>query len=203
MLDSRCRSIYQKLFVDPFLTLPWIKNCSPLLITGLSSLFGVTVAPLIVLKLDFFAIFFLIVSGYFDTLDGSLARHQKTTSPTGAVLDITSDRLVEFSVILGLFLFNPLTRALPCLLMLGSILLCITSFLVVGIFSQNSSEKSFHYSPGLIERSEAFLFFIALILFPSFFSAIAYLFTALVFLTTVSRLKQFLKKLSQPLDEMI
>lgn len=189
MLDSLFRPIYQKVCVDPFLA-PF-KNISPLKITALSCLFGVSIAPLLAFHLDTWALFALVISGYFDTLDGSLARLQKTSSPLGAVLDITSDRLVEFAIILGLYLFNPLTRALPSLLMLGSVLICITSFLVVGIFSHNTSEKSFHYSPGLMERTEAFLFWGAMILFPSSFALLSFTAAALIFLTSALRLRQF------------
>lgn len=199
MLDSHFRSTYQKILVEPVLSLAWIHNRSPATMTVLSCLFGLAAAPLIASQLNILAILFLIISGYLDTLDGSLARHQKTTSHTGAVLDIISDRLVEFSVILSLFLIHPLERGLPCILMLGSVLLCITSFLVVGIFSKNSSEKSFHYSPGLMERAEAFLFWGAMILFPPFFSFLAYLFTVLVLYTALYRLKQFFRSVKSDL----
>ncbi len=200
MLDNRLRPLCQQLLIDPILSLDWIKQQSPLLATALSSLFGIAVAPLLAFKMGFLAIVSLLISGYFDLLDGSLARLQKSSSPQGAVLDITSDRLVEFCVILGLFFVDPEERALPAILMLGSVLLCITSFLVVGIFSQNTSEKSFHYSPGLVERLEAFCFWIAMILFPSAFSLLAYTFTALILLTTALRLKEFLKKATQTLS---
>lgn len=124
-------------------------------------------------------------------LDGSLARHQNKTSPIGAALDITADRLVEFAIILGLFLIDPHKRGLLCLLMLGSVLLCITTFLVVGIFSENQSEKGFHYSPGLMERTEAFAFFALMMLFPIYFTPLAAIFSALTFFTAGKRLYEF------------
>ena len=75
--------------------------------------------------------------------------------------------------------------------MLGSILLCVTSFLVVGIFSENSSKKGFYYSPGLIERLEAFIFFICMLVLPMYFEALSIIFTILVVMTTVIRVMQF------------
>lgn len=75
--------------------------------------------------------------------------------------------------------------------MLTSILLCVTSFLVVGIFTEKQTEKSFYYSPGLIERGEAFFFFILMILFPSYFVLLSSLFILLVLLTTAIRVVQF------------
>lgn len=78
--------------------------------------------------------------------------------------------------------------------MLSSVLLCITSFLVVGIFSQNTTEKSFYYSPGLIERFEAFLFFSLMMFLPGIFSYLAYAFSGLVLMTALIRMAQFLRK---------
>jgi phosphatidylglycerophosphate synthase len=112
-------------------------------------------------------------------------------SPVGAVWDITADRLVECTVILGLFGCDPISRAWLTALMLSSVLLCVTSFLVVGIFSRNTSEKSFHYSPGLIERAEALICWSITILWPSTYFFLSYLFTSLVCLTAVIRLWQF------------
>jgi len=194
MIDSSFRSLYQKFLIDPFLSLPFAKKLSPMKATFIGLLLGVSVAPLLAFHFSWAAIVCLVISGYFDTLDGSLARAQKKASSLGAVFDITSDRLVEFSVIFGLFLYNPALRAIPSFLMLGSVLLCITSFLVVGVFSQNQSEKSFHYSFGIMERTEAFIFWTVMILFPQTFSFLAYTFTFLVFLTTVIRLFQFSKQ---------
>ena len=79
--------------------------------------------------------------------------------------------------------------------MLGSMLLCITSFLVVGIFVANDSHKSFHYNPGIMERAEAFIFFIAMMLWPSAFVGLAMLFSLLVTLTAIIRLTQFYKQI--------
>lgn len=185
MIDSYLRSPYQTLLVDPLAR--HLQRLPPNLITLLSCLAGLSV----LLLPPLLAPLALLLSGYLDTLDGTLARLHKRTSPLGTALDITSDRLVEFATILALFLIDPTTRGLPCLLMLGAILLCITSFLVVGIFSQNTSSKSFHYSPGLIERAEAFLFFTALFLLPKFFPFLAYTFALLVFTTALIRLYQF------------
>ncbi|WBV63947.1 CDP-alcohol phosphatidyltransferase family protein [Legionella pneumophila 130b] len=114
--------------------------------------------PALWLNLPYLAISLLLLSGYCDTLDGTIARLTNHSSDWGSVLDIMTDRVVEVGVVFALWAINPNERGLGSLLMMASILLCITSFLVVGIFKTNDSEKSFHYSPGLIERAEAFVF---------------------------------------------
>ncbi|MBA3815644.1 MAG: CDP-alcohol phosphatidyltransferase family protein [Parachlamydiaceae bacterium] len=189
MIDSYGRTFYQKVMVDPFL--PTFSFISPTLITFFAIVTGISILPLLTMKFTLLAFVMLLLSGFLDTLDGSLARFKNQTTPFGAAFDIIGDRMVEFSIILGLYFYQPELRSLNCLLMLGSILICITSFLVVGIFTQNNTQKSFHYSPGIIERAEAFIFFSIMILFPPSFYVVSYLFIGLVFLTALIRLWQF------------
>ncbi len=191
MIDSYGRSLYQKVIINPIL--PIVSSFSPVTLTFFALCAGIFVLPLLAMHYSKWAFMALLISGFLDTLDGSLARYKNQTTPFGSALDITGDRIVEFSIIMGLYLFSPEERALNCLLMLGSILFCITSFLVVGIFTQNDTEKGFHYNPGMIERTEAFIFFSIMILFPVAFSFVANLFTASVFFTALVRLWQFRK----------
>ncbi len=195
MIDSYGRNIYQKALITPLL--PFFSRISPSTITLFAVISGMIVCPMLAFQWSYSAFAFLMLSGFLDTLDGSVARFQNRTTPFGAAFDITGDRIVEFSVILGLYLFNPEARGLSCILMLGSILICVTSFLVVGIFTQNNTEKSFYYSPGLIERAEAFIFFGIMILFPSAFLIISSIFYVLVLFTALTRLYQ-LKQMFTP-----
>ena len=70
-------------------------------------------------------------------------------------------------------------------------LLCITSFLVVGIFVEQNSNKSFFYHEGLMERAEAFIFFILMMLIPQWFAFLAVVYTILVLLTAFLHLRFF------------
>ena len=188
MIDSKMQGTYQKICIDPLMRLSIFRKIHPTALTAMACLTGLCILPSLAFKLPILALFFLFCSGFLDTLDGSVARLENKTSNLGTVLDIVSDRIVECAVIIGLFLVEPTVRALPTLILLGSVLICVTSFLVVGIFTQNTSEKGFHYSPGLIERAEAFLFFALMILFPPFFIFLAYFFSFLVLLTALLRI---------------
>jgi archaetidylinositol phosphate synthase len=187
MLEACTRKLYQRFLVDPLVRRIGDK-LSPITVTLFSAVLGVLFIPALVLGRPMIALMLLLASGYCDTLDGSLARHQNTCSPFGSMLDIMSDRLVEFSVIFAFYLLSPIANGLACMLMLGSVLLCITSFLVTGIFSANDSHKSFHYSAGIMERAEAFAFFIVMIVMPNAFSVLGYVFSVLVLLTALWRL---------------
>ena len=192
MIDSYFRISYQTKVIDPLLTNRLINQASPHFFTFLACISGLFIPIFLLFHLHYIAFVFLLFSGFLDTLDGSLSRYQSKSSPRGAVFDIVSDRLVEFCILFGLYLYNPM-RGLPIIVMLGAVFLCITSFLVVGIFHKNESEKSFHYSPGLVERTEAFIFFSLMILIPTFFFPLAYLFSLLVLLTALIRIYQFAK----------
>lgn len=198
MIDTYYRSTYQAVFVDPVVALLEKLGIHPATLTFGAFCFGVATLPTIVMDMPLTAAFLLLSSGYFDTLDGSLARSQDCPSPKGAVLDIVSDRIVESAVILGLYLYEPESRGLLALLMLASVLICITTFLVVAIFTENAGAKSFNYNPGIVERSEAFVFFILMILCPAYFYWLAMLFIGLVLLTAAFHVIEFLREAPNP-----
>ena len=195
MLEALLRPTYDKMLVEPVAKLLIAKNfTSPIIVTIIAASLGLLTMFALMLNLPYLAILFLLLSGYCDTLDGLLARLTNNNSTVGSMLDILSDRVVECAVIIGLFAVAPETRGWLSLGMMASIVLCISAFLLVGIFSETQSDKSFHYSNGLMERAEAFIFFIAMILFPHHFNFIAGLFIALVLYTAVMHIREFIKQ---------
>ncbi len=196
MIEAHIRPFYQYSLGDP-LARRVGKVLSPNAITFLSALTGMGIIPFLVYNQSTFALALLIISGLLDTLDGTVARLFHKDSPYGTALDIVCDRVVEFSIVFGLFLVSPEIRAVGGFIMLGSMLVCVTSFLVVGIFSENHSPKGFHYSSGLMERPEAFFFFAAMILFPDHFQILAFLFSFLVFLTALLRMIEFKRAITR------
>jgi len=192
MLEFYLRPGYQKYFVDK-VAIKLSPYCPANLITLLSLLFGLLVPIFLYYNHSYYAILCLLISGYSDCLDGTLARFQESNIELGTVFDIIADRIVEFAAVFGLFLVDPVTRGLTCICMLGSMLICVTSFLVVGIFVENSTAKGFFYSKGLMERAEAFIFFIAMMLVPKWFESLAVIFTILVLWTAIVRVYSFSK----------
>jgi len=188
MIDSYYRDSFQRWCVDP---VAQRIRPHPLWITGLGLIFGLASALSIVLGMRLSALCFLSLSGYCDVLDGSVARYQKMSSPLGATLDLVSDRVVEFVLLFAFFLVDPAGRGVASMVFFGSIYLCIASFFSVSMFTAGESEKSFVYSPGLIERSETFIVFALMLLFPAQFVWIAYIYSGAVFLTSALRLRQF------------
>jgi len=90
-----------------------------------------------------------------DAADGTLARLTQP-SPMGAILDITFDRVVEIAVIVALA-WRYADARWELVLLAGIIAIAMSLFLSIGAAVANASVKSFHYAPGLGERTEAFI----------------------------------------------
>lgn len=73
-------------------------------------------------------------------LDGSLARLQNLVH-LGTMLDILSDHFVESFIIIAIFINQP--QIWFGLLMIISIIVCISSFLLVGVFKSKRINKEF------------------------------------------------------------
>ncbi len=187
MIDSYYRGVFQRWCVEPIARRALLH---PHIITSLSLVAGLLSALSLAYDQRLIALSLLALSGYCDVLDGSIARARGVSSELGAALDLVSDRAVEFALVLGFYLRNP-SCGLLTFVMFGSMYLCIASFFSVSIFSRGDSEKSFVYSPGLVERTETFLCFALMTALPAFYFQLALLYTGAVFLTTAIRLWEF------------
>lgn len=194
MIDSYFRKRWQRLLFDPFAETCVRLGILPHHLTYSALILGLLTLPALYFKERIIALILILASGLLDAVDGTLARKLKLSSNKGAIMDVAFDRAVEASVVIGLYLYDPMNRGFLCLLLLSSFYLCITTFLLSGIFYANSSYKSFHYSAGIIERTEVFIFFPVVILFDSVFFWASIIFSLLVFITTLLRFSQMLKE---------
>ncbi len=178
------------------------------LILGLSSALFVFMSGIIIELLVLFtivALILLIVSFFFDAVDGAVARVEiEKTSKFGGVLDIFCDRTVEVFFLISVISTNPLNLMWSGIFSLASIILCITMFLVVaGAFVDlklEESQKAIYYRTGLMERSETFVLFILLIIIIPWRFLLLWIFAGLVFLTAIIRLIDAYKML-KPIGE--
>ncbi|MGD7046505.1 CDP-alcohol phosphatidyltransferase family protein [Jeotgalibacillus proteolyticus] len=163
-------------------------------VTVLSFLIGTSSGVLVYFGLPWAAVIALWVSGYLDAVDGSMARATKP-SPFGTVMDVTFDRIVEISVILGVaFLLPDILWA--ALLLMASIVVSMTIFLTVGNVSENNGVKSFRYQAGLAERTEGFIFLTALMIFQEYALWITLAFFAVEVFTAGQRFMEAKRLLS-------
>ena len=185
MLDTRGRRYVQPIVnasADTFLKWGLTANN----VTVISFLIGVTSGLFVYFEQTLLALLVLWFSGFLDVVDGTMARKTKPSS-FGTVLDVSFDRLVEISVILGLAFRYP--DAMWVLLLLSvSIIYCMTIFLTVGAVSEKQGVKSFYYQSGLAERTEGFILFSLMIIFTDHLILIGLIFLAVEIITSMQRL---------------
>ena len=140
----------------------------------------------------------IIANRIVDGLDGAVARASRSAnagaSDTGGYLDSIFDYLFYAAVPFAFALADPARNALPASALLASFLLTAASFLAYAALAAKSAatgtepgSKSFYYSRGLIEGTETIAAFIAMVLWPQWFAAIAWTLAALCVLTAVLR----------------
>lgn len=101
----KIKMLGSKYFVKPIVNLLVKIKIHPNLVTLLSLLLGI-VAFLFYWQGIFWAgAIFLFLCGIFDTFDGEIARQTNRVTKIGGFLDSTADRINEFLIYLGLFLY--------------------------------------------------------------------------------------------------
>ncbi|WP_273852178.1 CDP-alcohol phosphatidyltransferase family protein [Guptibacillus spartinae] len=187
MLDTHARKYVQP-FMDRTADLLLRVGLTANQVTILSFIVGVSSGFLIYFEQFILAVIVLWVSGYLDAVDGTMAR-KTNPSAFGTVLDVSFDRVVEISVILGLAFRFP--EAMWALLLLStSIIFAMTIFLTVGAVSEKKGVKSFYYQAGAAERTEGFILFTAMILFHNILVILTLVFLAIELFTAFQRLAE-------------
>lgn len=143
------------------------------------------------------ALMLLAMNRLLDGLDGAVARAKQRSARGGTLggyLDIVADYVFYAGVPFGFALAAPADNALAAAALLASFLLTCSSFLAYAILAAQQGcdagpqlQKSFFYSRGLVEGAETIAFFAAMMLWPSRFAPLAWLFAALCVVTAVQR----------------
>ena len=155
-------------------------------VTIIAFILGLCASLFIYIGYPLVGVVLLWISGILDAVDGTIAR-VKGSNLFGALMDITFDRIVEIGLILVLALKYPEYNFL-FLLLTSSIIVSMTIFLTVGTLSAKISEKSFYYQAGLAERTEGFVFFTGMILFPQYIKIIVIIFVCIIIFTAGQRM---------------
>ena len=137
-IENLLRKPYDRFLVKPIVECLYPYPIQAWYITLLAGFTGALVLPALLFSWSWLAILLLVLSGYLDTVDGVLARRRGMSRHWGSVLDIVTDRFVEFVVIMALYLVEPATRASASLFLLGSFLSLCNQFLGCGYFRSAS-----------------------------------------------------------------
>ncbi|OVY29942.1 hypothetical protein BME69_21170 [Klebsiella quasipneumoniae subsp. quasipneumoniae] len=162
---------------------------SPDGLTLLGFAIGALALPFLALGWYGAALAAILLNRLLDGLDGALAR-RRGLSDAGGFLDISLDFLFYALVPFGFILADPQNNALA-----GGWLGTGSSFLAFAalaakhqIANPGYAHKSLHYLGGLTEGTETILLFVLSCLFPAHFAWLAWLFGALCWLTTATRI---------------
>jgi len=127
-----------------------------------------------------------------DGLDGAVAR-ASGGSDLGTFLDITLDFIFYSAVPFGLAIANP-EHALAAAFLIFSFVGTGSSFLAFAIIAQKRGisteargKKGFFYLGGLTEGGETIIFLLVAVSFPQAFMPLAWVFGALCWITTATR----------------
>ena len=132
-------------------------------------------------------ILMLVVSAGLDALDGTIARQHGSPSALGGIFDLCADRVVEVMVLLGIVWRRP-ALYFPALMLTGSWYVNITAFLATGTILTGGA-KLIAYPPGLVERTEAIIFFVLLAMAPTAGPVLCYGYALLEVATALQRVR--------------
>jgi phosphatidylglycerophosphate synthase len=149
---------------------------------------GLVGAGLFALDRGGLALAALALSGLLDAVDGRVARLGSGPTPWGGVLDLTFDRIVEAAVLLGIAVPRPHLH-LPALVLAATWYVNLCVFLAVGAASERQPAKVIDYPPGLLERTEALVFALIVVVFPALAAAAGYTYAALEIATAAQRFR--------------
>lgn len=190
MIDTKMRHFVQPFFDGIALRIAK-RGITANQLTVAAFIIGITAGFLISRQYMLAALALLWFSGLLDVLDGSLARQTGTVSRSGALLDLVLDRMVEVAVILGFYLAAP-EEALAHLFFLAGVIFNFSTFLAAGALFPNRGEKSMQYDSGLMERTETFLLFSLMLLWPPGRYYVLMAFNGAIFLTGILRLRRIM-----------
>lgn len=155
---------------------------------------GLMSFPALALQEYNIALVFILLNRVLDAVDGAVARIQGITD-SGGFLDITLDFLFYSLVPFGFVIADPSVNAIAGALLIFSFIGTGSSFLAFAIMASKQNienpvykNKSLYYIGGLTEGTETIICFILICLLPMHFTAIAYTFSAMCWLTTISRI---------------
>ncbi len=193
MLDTKTRKYVQPIFDS---TADWFikRNVSATKVTILALIVGLVGSILFIFNLPILSIGFLWVSGFFDVLDGSIARKNNSTSKLGGFLDIVFDRVVEIAFLIAFCIVDH-SLCFIVVIVLSAIILSMTIFLTSGALIENNGVKSFHYQTGVAERTEGFIAITLAILFFQFANIFLIIFAVIIFITIIQRFVEVVKYL--------
>lgn len=148
---AEARNVVADYLTEPVVRLLARTFITPCVITWFGFLLAVGAAALIVTGHLLAAGFMVLIAGFFDMLDGALARHTKQASRFGAILDSTLDRLSEAVLLIGILVLYAGGQSVVPILLVG---VALISSLLVSYIRARAEALGVECQVGLFTRPE-------------------------------------------------
>ena len=148
---SEIRKTLAYRFTEPVVRFLSRTPITPSAITWLGFLLTTGAAALIITRHLLIASLIVLIAGFFDILDGALARHTNQVTRFGAVLDSTLDRLSEAILLLGILVLYAREQSITGILLVGA---ALTASLLVSYLRARAEVLGLECQVGLFTRAE-------------------------------------------------
>jgi len=148
---SKIRKTLAYRITDPVVRLLAKTPINPSTITWFGFLLTIGAAVLIIREQLIAAGFVVLIAGFFDILDGALARHTTQVTNFGGVLDSTLDRLSEAMLLISILVIYAGEQSLTGILLVGAALI---SSLLVSYIRAKAEALGLDCTVGLFTRAE-------------------------------------------------
>jgi len=148
---SQVRKTIGYYFTQPVVRLLAKTPIAPNAVTWFGFLVTIGAAALIITEHLFAAGFVVLIAGFFDILDGALARSTNRTTQFGAVLDSTLDRLAEAVLLLGILVLYAREQSTAGVLVVG---VALVGSLLVSYIKARAEALGLECPVGLFTRAE-------------------------------------------------
>jgi len=148
---SEIRKTIAYRFTEPVVRLLARTAITPSTITWFGFLLALGAAALIITGHPFAAGLMVLIAGFFDILDGALARYTNRATRFGAILDSTVDRLSEAVVLLGILVLFAREQLIAQTLLVGVALL---GSLLVSYIRARAEALGLECQVGVFTRAE-------------------------------------------------
>jgi archaetidylinositol phosphate synthase len=140
-----------------------------------------------------FAAVTFVFTAFIDMIDGAVARETKKVTKVGGYLDSIADRVIEFIIVLGLFLNSYPDFFLPIKIWL--LFLLFGSFMSTYMRAAAFEKEVFkNLKGGILEHTDRLIFFLIIFIVSIFSLAYAsYLIVLMAILANISALQRFLR----------
>lgn len=184
--------LYTRFVIKPVVSSSFGKKASPNALTLVDLLFAIIFFITYISGYHVVGTLFLLINGFLDTIDGSVARARGMDSIHGSFLDNLCDIITEALIFLALYFYSPTQRGTFVIIGLSALFLARAITHLIAGAKKSQGNTRIHYVPAFMNRTAGFLILLIILFFPSTFRILFPILTAQLFLLSIYKALLFL-----------